>query len=128
MINNVVKFINKILTHSCMKVFITGGSGFIGYHLVNHLLEQGHKVKVVDLKKPELPLKRTFCSRCGLIQGETVNKCAASDFLMGTPNMLYIGKKKPTVKIPIPEPEAGRAIPSPSAYFQACMDINGCQG
>ncbi|MCH8003675.1 MAG: NAD-dependent epimerase/dehydratase family protein [Nanoarchaeota archaeon] len=34
-----------------MKVFITGGSGFIGLPLVKRLLEQGHEVKVLDLQK-----------------------------------------------------------------------------
>ena len=40
-----------------MKIFITGGSGFIGYHLVRHLLEQGHEVKIVDLRKPDIEHK-----------------------------------------------------------------------
>jgi len=40
-----------------MKVFITGGSGFIGLPLVKHLLEQGHEVKVLDLRKPDIEHK-----------------------------------------------------------------------
>ena len=35
-----------------MKILLTGGSGFIASHLVNHLLENGHHVKVLDLKEP----------------------------------------------------------------------------
>lgn len=31
-----------------MRVFITGGAGFIGSHLVDHYLEQGHEVSVLD--------------------------------------------------------------------------------
>ena len=35
-----------------MKCIITGGSGFIGSHLVNYLIEDGHEVKVLDRRKP----------------------------------------------------------------------------
>lgn len=40
-----------------MKVFITGGSGFIGSYLVRHLLEQGHEIRIVDLRKPDIKHK-----------------------------------------------------------------------
>ncbi len=40
-----------------MKAFVTGGSGFIGLPLVRHLLEQGHEVKILDLRKPEIDNK-----------------------------------------------------------------------
>ena len=41
-----------------MQVLITGGSGFIGSYLVKHLLEQGHEVKVLDLRKPDIEHKK----------------------------------------------------------------------
>lgn len=40
-----------------MKAFITGGSGFIAFPLVENLLAAGHKVKVLDLKAPEIKHK-----------------------------------------------------------------------
>jgi len=52
-----VNFINNSLILVNMKVFITGGSGFIGLPVVERLLEQGHEVKVLDLHKPNIEHK-----------------------------------------------------------------------
>ena len=41
-----------------MKAIITGGSGFIGSHLVRELQAQGHEVKVIDIKlDPKLDVR-----------------------------------------------------------------------
>ena len=31
-----------------MKILVTGSAGFIGYHLVKHLLKEGHKIVGID--------------------------------------------------------------------------------
>lgn len=36
-----------------MRIVVTGAGGFIGHHLVNHLVGQGHFVRGIDIKNPE---------------------------------------------------------------------------
>jgi len=38
-----------------MKVLVTGGSGFIGSHLVNKLVDSSYEVRVFDIKEPKNP-------------------------------------------------------------------------
>jgi nucleoside-diphosphate-sugar epimerase len=40
-----------------MRCLVTGGSGFIGSHLVQKLQEVGHDVAVLDLKRPRLDVE-----------------------------------------------------------------------
>lgn len=40
-----------------MKILVTGGSGFIGGYIVNHLLENNHSVKVLDINEPKVKHK-----------------------------------------------------------------------
>ena len=35
-----------------MNILVTGGSGFIGSHVVDKLIDAGHRVRVLDIKKP----------------------------------------------------------------------------
>ncbi len=43
-----------------MKVTITGASGFLGYHLIQKLLEEGHEIKAVALNATTAPSLKQF--------------------------------------------------------------------
>ena len=47
-----------------MKILVTGGSGFIGSHLVDVLLEGGHDVAIYDLEMPR------YGQKCSYIKGD----------------------------------------------------------
>ena len=52
-----------------MKILVTGGSGFIGSHIVDKLIQKNHAVKVLDLKKP-------FREDLDFVQGSIMDKNA----------------------------------------------------
>lgn len=35
-----------------MRILVTGGSGFIGSHIVDKLIDSGHSIRVLDIKSP----------------------------------------------------------------------------
>ena len=61
-----------------MKIFITGGSGFIGSYVVRHLLENNHDVKVLDLKEPKIKHKNLEFVRKSILDNIT-NDIKGSD-------------------------------------------------
>ena len=64
-----------------MKMFITGGAGFIGSHLVDLLLEKGHSVKI--LVRPEETLENVEGKNIEVVRGDVCDR----DLLMReTPN------------------------------------------
>jgi UDP-glucose 4-epimerase len=47
-IKNIRRKINNNLTHFHMKILVTGGAGFIGSHVADALIKEGHNVIILD--------------------------------------------------------------------------------
>ncbi len=50
-----------------MKILVTGGSGFIGSHIVDALIEKGHQVKIYDIDAPK------YNQKCDYIKGDILD-------------------------------------------------------
>jgi len=50
-----------------MKILVTGGSGFIGSHIVDSLLELGHRVKIYDIESPR------HGQRCDFVKADVMD-------------------------------------------------------
>ena len=54
-----------------MKVFMTGGTGFVGKTLTRYLIEQGHQVTVLTRK---IPVNRTLSQGVSLLEGDPTKR------------------------------------------------------
>ena len=61
------------------RIFITGGSGFIGGALIQNLIKSGYKINCLDLKKPNYPISKNFKFFKGSILDKKLVKKAISD-------------------------------------------------
>ena len=69
-------------------VLLTGGAGFIGSHLADHLLAQGHRVRIMDLLVPQVhgnhAARPTYLSReTEFIRGDICDHEAVKSALKG---------------------------------------------
>ena len=57
-----------------MKILVTGGTGFIGAHLVDKLIELGHDVIVISNKEPKRENKKTKYAKGDITKKGDVEK------------------------------------------------------
>ncbi len=63
---------------SMAKIFITGGSGFIGTNLVEYLLAQGHEVLSADIKAPVKKEHEKFYRAVDILDSNMLNQAITS--------------------------------------------------
>jgi nucleoside-diphosphate-sugar epimerase len=56
-----------------MKVLVTGGSGFIGTHLVAHLVDCGYEIVNVDCAKPRDESKSAIWKNCSILDANALH-------------------------------------------------------
>jgi dTDP-L-rhamnose 4-epimerase len=61
-----------------MRILVTGGAGFIGSHLVDVLIKEGHQVRVYDNLEPQThkggKLPKYFNKKAEFVKGDVRNK------------------------------------------------------
>jgi len=55
------------------RVLVTGGSGFIGQHLVSALVARDRQVRVLDLKPPSCALPQVQCVKGSVLDADLVD-------------------------------------------------------
>jgi nucleoside-diphosphate-sugar epimerase len=58
-----------------MRLLVTGGSGFIGRHLVEHMAAQGHEIANIDIVKPADESQGGHFQHCDILDAAAVKAC-----------------------------------------------------
>lgn len=90
-----------------MKILITGGTGFIGSHLVEKLLNKRHKIKVLVRKKPSYGVnfqnkegrKALFKSNAEICYGDLLDKKSLEKAVSGIDIVYHLGAIARPMKI-----------------------------
>ena len=77
-----------------MRVFVTGGTGYIGRHLIPLLLDRGHKVRVLVRKIPEARVP----AECEQVPGDALMGASFAESVKGCDCLVHL------VGVPHPDP------------------------
>lgn len=75
-----------------MKVLLTGGAGFIGQHVHDQLLAEGHEVTVLDSFRPDVHAHRPE-PRPGLIVGDIRDADTVAEAVHGIDTVIHLAAK-----------------------------------
>ena len=96
-----------------MKVFVTGGAGYIGSHITLELLEAGHDVTVYD--DLSLGFKDNVDNRAQFIEGSTLDKnCLEKSLVNEFDAVVHMAAFK----------AAGESMTNPAKYSQNKVHTN----
>ena len=70
------------------RVFVTGGTGFLGHHLCNHLALDGHQV-VALCRDPESPAARRLHPAVQRVQGDVLDLDSVASAMLGAEIVLH---------------------------------------
>ena len=73
-----------------MKVLITGGAGFIGSHLVAHLVDQGNEVLVLDNLLRGNKIEASYLAKITFIEGDVKNEKLVEDLSKGCDRIYHL--------------------------------------
>src|ERR1700735_2777414 len=91
-----------------MKCVVTGGAGFIGSHLVDRLLGDGHEVVVIDnfaIGRPENLASHAQSPHLKLVQGDVPDLAAIRPLFAGIDWVFHLAALAdivPSIEQPIP--------------------------
>ncbi|MBK1693463.1 epimerase [Chromatium weissei] len=71
-----------------MKVAIIGGTGFVGFHLVRHLIDAGHTPRLLVRAGSDHKIAQR--SACELVYGQVADRTALHDCLTGADAVIYL--------------------------------------
>lgn len=63
-------------------ISITGGSGFIGSSIAKHLAEKGFRIRIIDIKNPNIHFSNIKFVKCDIRNGNAVEKAIARSDLV----------------------------------------------
>src|SRR5687767_2597641 len=71
-----------------MKIFVTGGTGYVGHCLVSKLLEMGHQVNLLCRQAPDDDFHRH--PNLGLFQGDLLDEPAIRTAMAGCEQVYHV--------------------------------------